>query len=213
MNYQVIIFDWDGTLVDSEAHIVSSLQQAENELGYPPRTYDENKDIIGLGLREAFIKLYPDIDEQKIDLLKRSYSKFFLSDAVPHGIFFDGVLDVLGQLRSKGYKLAVATGKSRRGLDRVLEQKGMTEFFDIERCADETMSKPHPMMLEQILEFFGVTADKVLMVGDTEYDLEMAVLGGVHSIGVSYGVHDVARLEKHKPVRIIDRFCEILDLV
>jgi len=213
MIYQVIVFDWDGTLVDSEAHIVASLQQAEKALGLPVRTYEQNKDIIGLGLKEALIRLYPDLDEQGIDLLKQSYSRFFLSDAVPHGVFFDGVLDVLDQLKSQGKKLAVATGKSRRGLDRVLEQKGKIGYFDIERCADETMSKPHPMMLEQIIEFYGVTKDKVLMVGDTEYDLEMAVLCGVDSIGVSYGVHDVARLKKHRPVRVIDRFSEILDLV
>ena len=128
-------------------------------------------------------------------------------------MLFDGVLDTLDQLRSSGVKLAVATGKSRNGLDKALEATGLKPYFDIERCADETRSKPDPLMLEQIADHFAVSPTKMFMVGDTEYDLDMAARFGMGSVGVSYGVHDISRLNKHKPLKIVDHISEILALI
>jgi len=212
-HYEVVVFDWDGTLVDSEAHIVSSIEHAARAVGLPALSYNTIKNIIGLGMREALLVLYPELTDEQIVVLRKHYSHFFFSKVVDQTMLFDGVLETLDQLQSSGLKLAVATGKSRNGLDKALVATGLKPYFDIERCADETRSKPHPMMLAQISEYFSLPPAKMFLVGDTEYDLEMAARFGMDSIGVSYGVHDVARLDKHKPLRIVDHISEILALI
>ncbi len=204
------IFDWDGTIIDSTDKIVCSMHAAIAELGLPERSYQQAKNIIGLGLPEAVRQLYPDIAEVDSKQLRESYSRHFIAaDQVPCG-FYPGVTDVLAQLKSAGHQLAVATGKSRRGLSRVLANLEMTEFFDTSRCADETSSKPHPLMLHEILEELSVEVDAAVMIGDTAYDLEMAANAGMASVGVSYGAHSREMLLAHKPVSIIDRFDELL---
>jgi len=211
--YEVVVFDWDGTLVNSEAHIVSSIEYAARAVGLPMLSYDVIKDIIGLGMREALLVLYPELTDEQILVLRKHYSHFFFSKDIDQTMLFDGVLETLGQLQSSGLKLAVATGKSRNGLDKALEATGLKSYFDIERCADETRSKPDPMMLTQISEHFALPPAKMFLVGDTEYDLEMAARFGMDSVGVSYGVHDVTRLNKHKPLRIVGHISEILALI
>ena len=211
--YEVVVFDWDGTLVNSEAHIVASIEHAAQSVGLPVLQYEETKDIIGLGMREALLVLYPGLSDAEIVTLRQHYSQFFFSKKVDQSMLFDGVLETLDQLRLSGMKLAVATGKSRNGLDKALESTGLKSYFDIERCADETRSKPDPLMLTQIADHFAVSPNKMFLVGDTEYDLEMAARFGMGSVGVSYGVHEVARLTKHKPLKIVDHISEILALI
>ena len=204
------IFDWDGTLSDSCGRIVECVQAAACTTDMPVRGEEEISNIIGLGLYEAMAVLYPEHDRQTHEKLKNAYSEHYrIIDEVPCG-FFEGVIETLDSLRQEGHSLSVATGKSRRGLDRVLKALGMTGYFDATRCADETQSKPHPKMLQELLVELGADRQETVMVGDTEYDLEMATNAEVHSIGVSYGVHSNERLHKHGPLMIVDNITELL---
>ena len=209
----LVIFDWDGTLIDSTAKIVSSMQEAVAELNLPSISDESVMGIIGLGLPEAVRVLYPDADQEALDQLRAGYSKhFIIADQTPCD-FYPGVEVVLDELKVQGHQLAVATGKSRRGLDRVLSNLKMQSFFDASRCADETASKPSPLMLHQLLSEFGVGAQASLMGGDTACDLEMAANAGVPSVGVSYGAHPIERLLPHQPLKIIDQFEQLLPCV
>ena len=204
------IFDWDGTLIDSTDKIARCMQQAIAELGLPTRSVAEVKSIIGLGLAQAVRTLFPDIEEAMIAKVTAAYSSHFvIADQTPCNLY-PYVDEVLNQLRAEGHLLAVATGKSRRGLNRVLTNMSLTDFFDATRCADETASKPDPLMLHQLLQTLNVDVSAAVMVGDTDFDLEMAANAGMKSIGVSYGAHPVERLLPHKPERIIDRFDQLL---
>ena len=206
----LFIFDWDGTIIDSTAKIARCLAEAISDAGLPERSEAERKAIIGLGLDEAIRRLFPDIEPQQLIELRAGYSKHFINaDQLPCS-FYPSVLETLERLKADGHVLAVATGKSRRGLDRVLANLNMQDFFHITRCADETASKPNPLMLEQILNELDVEVGDAVMIGDTEYDLEMAKFAGMRSIGVSYGVHHVDQLLRHRPQRVIDRFDELL---
>lgn len=206
----LFMFDWDGTLLDSTAKIVRCMQQAINQLELPERDGAEVKNIIGLGLPEAVEHLFPGLDRASSKQLIALYSQHFIeADQVPCR-FYPGVERVLGQLREDGHQLTVATGKSRRGLNRVLANLGLDDFFDASRCADETASKPDPLMLHQLLAELEVGAEEAVMVGDTVYDLAMAANAGVRSVGVSYGAHSRARLLEHNPVLLIDSFDELL---
>lgn len=205
------IFDWDGTLLDSTNKIVDSMQAAIEQLGLPYRTADEVRHIIGLGLPEAIATLFPAISSADNEALRSAYSARYIAADQQPCPFFPDVESVLAKLRSDGHHLAVATGKSRRGLNRVLANLQMEHFFDASRCADETASKPNPLMLMEILNELEVAASDAIMVGDTEFDLAMAVNAGVRSIGVSYGVHSVERLSAHGPELVVDNFVEILE--
>ena len=207
--YEICIFDWDGTLVNSERHIVDSLTYAAEKLSLAPLSYDEKKDIIGLSMQKALETLYPSLSLAGVDEMRRYYGEYFFSVPQDPSILFDGVIDTLSHLRDSGLKLAVATGKSRNGLDKALLSTGLKHFFEIERCADETKSKPDPLMLSQIAQYFKTEPKFMLMVGDTEFDLEMARSFEMDSVGVSYGVHDVQRLSLHKPIAIIDSISEL----
>lgn len=207
--YEICVFDWDGTLVDSERHIVDSLTYAAEKLSLPPLSYDVKKDIIGLSMHKALETLYPLLSLAGIDQMRAHYGEHFFSVPQDASILFEGVLNTLSDLRDAGVKLAVATGKSRNGLDKALVSTGLKSFFDIERCADETRSKPDPLMLREIALHYKADSSSMLMVGDTEYDLEMASNFNMDSVGVSYGVHDKARLVLHKPIAIIDTFSEL----
>lgn len=204
-----LIFDWDGTLMDSVMHIVASLRHAINALGLESRTEHEMKNIIGLGMREAIYALYP--DQQTEEFAARftaEYRQHFFTDHAPQQLF-DGVCETLGLLQQRGYYLTIATGKSRRGLDQVLTETGVGKFFQYSRCADETRSKPHPQMLHEILQQLNIEPQQALMIGDTEYDMEMARHAGVHPMGVSYGVHEPGRLQKYQPVHILNSIVEL----
>ncbi|MFT7388345.1 MAG: phosphoglycolate phosphatase [Candidatus Endobugula sp.] len=207
----LLIFDWDGTLSDSTSKIVTCLQEAAKTADFPVLADDVICNIIGLGLPEAMERLYPDLNDDQKDQVRRHYVEHFLAaDQIPSP-FFVGVEEGLATLRDSGFKMAVATGKSRRGLDRVLDRLNMRSYFDASRCADETRSKPHPLMLEELLLEMDVDADKAVMVGDTEYDMEMAENARVHRIAVSYGAHHLDRLKPYRPVLCADHFSECVE--
>jgi phosphoglycolate phosphatase len=206
----LFIFDWDGTLIDSTDKIISCMQSAVSSLDLPFRDSSAVKSIIGLGLPEAIETLFPNIRSSLAESLISRYSEYFVeADQVPCE-FYPNVLTTLNSLRGDGHQLAVATGKSRRGLNRVLGNLKMDEFFDASRCADETSSKPHPMMLEELLEELCCHSASAVMVGDTEFDLEMAANLGMKRIGVSYGAHSIERLERHAPELIVDDLGQLL---
>jgi len=206
---KLVIFDWDGTISDSVARIVNSMQSAAVELDMAMPTYLEVKEIIGLGLTEAVFRLFPQASREQVFQLQTSYSRHYRAEDSAPCPFFPGVEETLHQLKADGYQLAVATGKSRAGLDRVLLSLGMEDFFHNSRCADETLSKPHPLMLEELLAEFDLSAEAAVMVGDTEFDMEMAVNAGMPRIAVSYGAHHADRLHAFEPLACVDLFSEI----
>ena len=207
--FELLIFDWDGTLIDSEAKIVDSLQAAMRETGMPILEGDVIRNIIGLGMRESLETLYPGISETDTKgMIDRYRYHFFAGESSEP---FDGVTETLSTIAEQEYFMAVATGKGRHGLNKALEATGYDQWFHASRCADETRSKPHPQMLEEILDELGVTPDKALMVGDTEYDLQMAQNAGMASVAVSYGVHETERLLALGPETLIHSMPELID--
>lgn len=205
----LVIFDWDGTLCDSTAKIVRCMQGAAHEVGMPVLESDAICNIIGLGLPEALLQLYPAITPAQTTALREAYSRIFMHTDQTPSPFFPQVEEVMHELHDAGYTLAVATGKSRRGLDRVLTTLGMQNFFHATRCADETASKPHPLMLHELLAEFRRQSHEAVMVGDTEYDMGMARSAQMPRIAVSYGAHHVDRLRPYLPVLCADQFGEV----
>jgi len=170
-DYKLLIFDWDGTLADSIGRIVEAMHVASERSGFPLCDDFAVKGIIGLGLPEAIRTLYPEIDDDELIAFRQHYADHYIAaEAVPSPLF-EGVVESMAAFRAQGYRLAVATGKARRGLDRVLKAHGWETYFDITRAADETASKPHPLMLEEILAHCDVPAAQALMVGDSSFDL------------------------------------------
>lgn len=202
--YSILIFDWDGTLMDSAAHITQCMRNAIAITGAAARTDAEIRHIIGLGLEEAIQHLYPQEPHSLIREIADEYRQEFLVRSKHSSELFAGARETLYALAEQGYYLAIATGKSRRGLDKVLEETGLAELFPITRCADETHSKPHPQMLEEILTDYDAASHDALMIGDSEYDLLMARNIGMDSLAVSYGVHELERLLQHQPRGHVD---------
>ncbi|MAP34230.1 MAG: HAD family hydrolase [Halomonas sp.] len=212
MRYELIIFDWDGTLMDSVPKIVSCMQAAAADAEWGELEVSAIEDIIGLGLPEAIAKLCPGIDPEQAERLRQRYSHHFVHGDTTPMPFFDGVEAQLARLRERPQqRLAVATGKSRRGLDRVFNETGSGGLFHTSRTADETRSKPHPQMLLEILAELQVPAERAVMVGDTEYDLEMARAIGMDRVGVTYGVHPPARLAASQPVWVAEDVPSLFD--
>lgn len=196
--------------MDSVSRIVSCLRQAALEQGLEDLDDRCFGDVIGLGLPQAIEQLYPGLEQSRVERFRQTYSaRFLAADGEPSALF-PGARALLGELRARGHRVAVATGKSRRGLDRVLAELDLAASFDATRCADETASKPDPLMLEQIIGELDVERAAVVMIGDTEYDLEMAARAGIRSVGVSHGVHSRERLLRHGPEAIVDSLPEIL---
>ncbi|MFV8817316.1 HAD family hydrolase [Haliea sp. E17] len=208
----MVIFDWDGTLCDSVAQIVASVRSAALEIGLEPPSEAAAANIIGLGLPQAIEVLFPSQPLELRQEIARVYSGHYVANDTGRPRLFPGALQTLNALRGRGLGLAVATGKSRRGLDRVLGALDMGSFFDTSRCADETRSKPDPLMLLEIIEERQLDPAEVIMVGDTEYDLEMAANAGIASVGVSFGAHERERLLAHNPLVVVDSLPELLDL-
>jgi phosphoglycolate phosphatase len=207
----LFIFDWDGTLVDSKAMITRSMQLAASNMGWEPLEDALIHNIIGLGLPEAILHLYPQVNDLERTRLRDFYAGNFVRlYEEKSSDFFPLVPETLEALRSQGHILTIATGKSRKGLDRILGDLDMTDYFDATRCADETASKPHPLMLEELLAHFNVAADDAVMVGDTEYDMEMALRVNMPRIAVSYGAHHIDRLYQYKPELCLDQFDQLL---
>ncbi|MGV6810379.1 MAG: HAD family hydrolase [bacterium] len=208
--YTLLIFDWDGTLMDSEAHIVACMQAAMRLSHVEVLNAEAIRNIIGLGLVEAMCTLFPHHDQHTHQTLLDTYRHYFFSDEIPASTLFPQAEAVVKQLAEHDYHLAIATGKSRRGLDLVLTQSGLAPFFPITRCADETFSKPHPCMLEEILTDYDTDASQALMIGDSTYDLAMANNAGMDALAVTYGVQrDRQKLLAHQPIGIIDRIDEL----
>jgi phosphoglycolate phosphatase len=210
--FLLFIFDWDGTLIDSKAKITHSMQHAARDMGWEPLADHLIHNIIGLGLPEAIFQLYPQTSELERDRLRDFYAANFIRlDGEKSSDFFPSVQETLEVLRLQGHILAIATGKSRKGLDRILGALEMSNYFDATRCADETASKPHPLMLEELLAHFNVGADDAVMIGDTEYDMEMALRINMPRIAVSYGAHHIDRLHQYKPELCLDQFDQLLE--
>lgn len=204
-----LIFDWDGTLADSIANIVTAMQRAALELELPVRTPREIRDIIGLALPDAVAVLYPEMENQLLaQRLVDAYSDHYLLLEQQPSSLFEGVLAALDELRVAGFYLAVATGKTRRGLDRMLATHGLDSYFDVTRCADETAGKPNPRMLLEVLRELDVSPIDACMVGDSEFDIRMAHKAGVRPVAVTYGAMTQQQLMHCRPMHCVDTFDE-----
>lgn len=200
--YKLIVFDWDGTIMDSTGHIVNCMQQAISELSFSPLDDAAIRHIIGLGLHEAATALYPDINNNAIETLANRYREIWLNNAYDSPVF-ENASNLIRTLNKQEYFLAVATGKSRRGLDKILSKTQLGQSFHATRCADECHSKPHPQMIEELIDFCGVLPKETLMIGDTEYDLHMAHNAGADSLGVSHGAHSAEVLLACQPKEVV----------
>ncbi len=199
--FDLIVFDWDGTLMDSTTAIVHALQNAARDIGVPVPSDEAASHIIGLGLIDALQHAMPDLPMEQYRALAERYRYHYL--VRDHELrLFDGIETLLDRLRGNGHSLAVATGKTRVGLDRAMDATGLRPRFLASRCADECHSKPHPQMLEELIAEFAVEPERVLMIGDTTHDLHMALNAGVAGVGVTYGAHPREKLDTASP-----RFC------
>lgn len=191
--YELIVFDWDGTLMDSTRLIARSLRQACRDVGCAVPTEEEALYVIGLNMADTFERVVPGLDEDGRRRLAERYRFHFLAGE-HEAPLFEGVREMLCDLHGQGRRLAVATGKARRGLDRALDSTGLARWFEATRCADEGFAKPHPGMLLMLLDVTGVDPARALMVGDTTHDLELAANAGVDAVAVTYGAHGEALL-------------------
>lgn len=196
--FDLIVFDWDGTLFDSTALIVQSIQASAADLGSTVPSDREAAYVIGMGLQEALQHALPDFPRERYAELANRYRHHYF--ARQHELtLFDGTVPMLQALKARGHRLGVATGKSRRGLDDVLQTVQLRGLFDATRTADETASKPHPRMLQELMEQLGVAPARTLMVGDTTHDLLLAANAGTASVAVSFGAHEREAFEAHAP--------------
>jgi phosphoglycolate phosphatase len=198
LKYSLIVFDWDGTIIDSTGTIAECIQQAAAEMGLPVPHDERARHVIGLGLHDSLRHAVPELPASRYDDFVALYRKHFLAREETMKLF-PGMLDLLCVLKER-HLLAVATGKSRRGLDRALDAGGLREYFGASRCADETHPKPHPAMLLELMEQLEVSGRSVLMIGDTSHDLEMARAAGVDALAVTYGAHREAGLRACGPL-------------
>ncbi|MGJ7527962.1 MULTISPECIES: HAD family hydrolase [unclassified Variovorax] len=199
LRFDLIAFDWDGTLYDSTQLIVRCIQAAVIDVGGAKPTENDAAWVIGLGLAEALARAAPDVPKEKYPELGARYRYHYLQHQ-DDLVLFDGVLQMIDALRARGHKLAVATGKSRRGLNEALKSVALRDRFDASRTADETFGKPHPRMLLELMEELDVTPERTLMIGDTTHDLQLAQNAGCPSVGVSYGAHEPASFDEFKPL-------------
>ncbi|MFP5197451.1 HAD-IA family hydrolase [Alcaligenes faecalis] len=210
--YAAVLFDWDGTVMDSTYSIASSIQLASADLQLPVPSIQQASWVIGLSLESALYRAVPDLTAEQMPLFLERYRHHFMQRD-PHIKLFDGILPFMGELRGRQIALGVATGKSRQGLDRVLQQVNLSTFFDATRCADETRSKPDPEMLHQLLAELMLEPGQVLMVGDTVHDIHMAANAGMDSVAVTYGAHDPQTLAKAEPTVMVDNVAQMRDWV
>lgn len=207
-HYPLLVFDWDGTLVDSIHRIVTSLQYASKHALDIHIETQQARNVIGLGLYEAVCALHPELDpEQQGEELTRvadAYRQHYLYENDVPAPLFNGVIDMLENLKRQGYTLTVATGKSRTGLDRSMQEHHVSELFSMTRCANESKSKPDPAMLHEILKALNFRDSEALMIGDSEHDMKMAANANVKSVGVTHGVHDCDTLKQYAPITCLD---------
>ena len=203
--FDLIVWDWDGTLADSTGMITNALLKAAEQVGLPALTSQAASNIIGLGLRESIYALYGDIPTEQAQALAQQYTTNYYAgeSEIP---LFAGAADTIKVLHKRGFKLAVATGKGRRGLNLALEHCGLGKYFHSTRTVDECFSKPHPQMLDELMEYLVVMPERTLMIGDTSYDLQMAQNAGVRSVGVTYGAQSAAQWQHLNPVQQFSDF-------
>jgi phosphoglycolate phosphatase len=206
--YDLIVFDWDGTVMDSTAVIAGSIQAACRDLGLTVPDDEAARHVIGLGLSQALRYAVPDAPESMYELLVARYRHHFLAQdqAIP---LFCGAHETIAELHGAGYWLGVATGKSRAGLDRALESTGLKKYFHATRTADQTFSKPHPAMLLELMDELAVDTERVLMVGDTTHDVLMAQNAKVDVVAVGYGAHPTEQLQELNPLALVGSFAEL----
>ncbi|HTN94493.1 MAG TPA: HAD-IA family hydrolase [Gallionella sp.] len=206
--YDLIVFDWDGTVMDSTAVIAGSIQAACRDLGLNIPDEDTARHVIGLGLDQALRYAVPDLPESMRPELVERYRHHFLAQdqAIP---LFEGARETIAELHDAGYRLGVATGKSRAGLNRAMDSTGMKEYFHATRTADQAFSKPDPAMLFELMEELGASAERTLMVGDTTHDVQMAQNAKVDVVAVGYGAHTPRQLRELKPLALVDDFAEL----
>ncbi|GIU14656.1 HAD-IA family hydrolase [Shewanella sp. MBTL60-007] len=211
--YELVIFDWDGTLMDSISKIVTCMQQMAQSLSITAPSELAIRDVIGLSMEEALKTLYPTLPSVDFEPMISSYKDHYLTLNTTPSPLFDGSEELLSQLSANHYRLAVATGKGRNGLNRVLAETGLGHHFESSRCADESKSKPNPDMIHELLDELKVNPNRALMVGDSLHDLNMANNAGIDSVGVSYGAHSESKLLLAKPKAIIHRPIELLNIL
>ena len=206
--FELLIFDWDGTLMDSAGVIVDSIQRACEDIGLAAPSDRASRQNIGLGLVQALQALLPDLPADDYPRLVERYRHHYLGrdDDIP---LFEGVAQGIPELKSSGFQLAVATGKSRHGLSRALESSGLGAWFAATRCADQTHSKPHPAMVLELIKELDADPARTLVIGDTSHDLLMAANAGVASLGVTYGAHEPDDLHPHAPLALMNSFAEV----
>jgi phosphoglycolate phosphatase len=208
--FDLIAFDWDGTLFDSTGLIVRCIQAACRDLGMPEPSDVQAAYVIGLGLMDALRHAVPDLPVERYPELGRRYRHHYM--ASQHQIvLFDGTRDMLAALKARNHWLAVATGKSRLGLNEALDSARLRPFFDSTRTADETASKPHPLMLQELMGELGADPARTLMIGDTTHDLQLAVNAGVACVGVSYGAHPSEDFHRFEPLFVAHSTRELHD--
>ncbi len=206
--FDLLVFDWDGTLMDSAAAISASLRAACSDLELTVPSDSEARFVIGLGLDDALAHILPGVAPAFYPkVVERYRHHFLLRDSGT--TLFPGAFETILELRDTGFMLAVATGKSRRGLDRALCASGLAPYFHATRCADEGFSKPHPGMLHELMEDLGTDSDKTLMIGDTTHDMAMAQNASVARLGAAYGAHPRDDLLPYDPVACVDHFSEL----
>jgi phosphoglycolate phosphatase len=211
--FDLLIFDWDGTLVDSIDWIVHCVQTAARRCECPVPSPQAAKDIIGLSIQEAMNTLFPEVDSSIQKQMVSHYSELFFSKQTTADDLFNGVEEMLIGLKQAGYQLAVATGKTRSGLNKVLHSTGISELFCMTRCSDETASKPHPLMLEEIMQHTGISPERTLMIGDSIHDLQMAINAQVSSVGVTCGAHSAQVLQQYQPLLCLEKTTELLEIM
>ncbi len=207
--FELLVFDWDGTLMDSAGAIIASIQASCRDLGLPVPERERASHVIGLGLKDALSYAVPELPPADYGKLAERYRHHFLARD-PDIELFPGMREMLAALKQKGHVLAVATGKSRVGLERVLDATKLKQYFDSSRCADETHSKPHPAMLQELMQELQIEPGATLMIGDTAHDLQMALNAGVPALAVSYGAHPRDSLTALNPLGCVDTPQELL---
>lgn len=206
---KLMVFDWDGTLMDSVGAIVGCTRAVIAELALGEADETTIRGTVGLGLRETVDLLLPGCDDAHFEVVRECYRRHWVETFRDRPLLFPGVRDMLGELARSGYLLAVATGKSRRGLEHVLEQTGLRGHFHATRTADEAFSKPHPQMLLDLLDQLGVSPREALMVGDSIYDLRMAAQAGAQAVAVLTGAHSPEELAAEAPRVLLDQVAEL----
>lgn len=209
MKFPLVIFDWDGTLMDSVGRIVSSMQRTAARLNLVQPSEAAVRDIIGISLEPAIERLFGTLSDADMTMFKDVYRQQYVHEDITPSPLFPGAQVLLESLRERGHTLAVATGKARHGLERVWQEANIEHLFHASRCADETASKPHPLMLHELLAETGHAVEDAIMIGDSIHDMQMAQNAGMARIAVGFGAHDASRLAAHQPLTIINELAAL----